>query len=97
MKRSLLVLLLLLIAIVGSAEKRNDTNHPDSNNEMSLEVLQDLRAGDAQQHVGIMPDNKSSQLEIFIRTVEAQLQKFSSLFAAGLQETSARATHLVHQ
>lgn len=93
MKRSLLVLLLLLIAIAGSAEKRNDTNHPDSNNEMSLEVLQDLRAGDAQQQVGIMSDSKSTQLEIFMRTMEEQIQKFSSLFATEQQETSAPTTH----
>jgi hypothetical protein len=93
MKRLLLILLLLLTAIVESTEKRSDTNHPDSNNEMSLEVLQDLRAGDALQQVGIMSDNKSTQLEIFMRTMEEQLQKISSLFAAEQKETSNLATH----
>ncbi len=82
MKPLLLLLLLLLIVLATSAENRNDDNQPDRYQEMSLEGLQDIRAGEAQQQAEIIPGSKSTQAEIFMRTIEEQLQKFSSLFAA---------------
>ena len=92
MKRSLLVLLLLLIAIVGSAEKRNDTDHPDSSNEMSLEALQDLRAGDDQQQVGMISDLKKTPIEVLMQDMEEQIQQIVSLFTEQ-KEASNLATH----
>ncbi len=92
MKRSLLVLLLLLIAIVGSTEKRNDTDHPDSSNEMSLEALQDLRAGDDQQQVGMISDLKKTPIEVLMQDMEEQIQQIVSLFTEQ-KEASNLATH----
>ena len=92
MKRSLLVLLLLLIAIVGGAEKRNDTDHPDSSNVISLEVLQDLRAGDDQQQVGMISDLKKTPIEVLMQDMEEQIQQIVSLFTEQ-KEASNLATH----
>ncbi|MEK7250518.1 MAG: hypothetical protein AAB209_08860 [Bacteroidota bacterium] len=92
MKRSLLILLLLLTAIVGSTEKRNDTNHPDSRNVISLEVLQDLRAGDDQQQVGMISDLKKTPIEVLMQDMEEQIQQIVSLFTEQ-KEASNLATH----